>query len=158
MLDDRIVLSTLMVTNNLDSPDPTPGMLRYAIDQADTDGAHGIGDDIEFASSLNGAHFLLQEGPLTLTAGANVAIWTTNPITGAEMPIYFNGDADNIFQVDKGATLDLNVITLAGGESNSYNGGNGGAINNEGTLTVGLCSFVNNSATGMGAPSLTRAP
>ena len=132
-------------------------MLRYAIDQADTDGAHGIADDIEFAGSLNGAHFLLQEGPLTLTSGANVAIWTTNPITGAEMQIDLNGDADNIFQVDKGATLDLNVITLAGGESNSDNGGNGGAINNEGTLTVGLCSFVNNSATGMGAPSTTRA-
>ena len=101
VLDDRIVLSTLMVTNTLDSPDPTPGMLRYAIDQADTDGTHGFGDDIEFASSLNGAHFLLQEGPLTLTSGANVTIWTTNPYTGAEMQIYLNGDADNIFQVDR---------------------------------------------------------
>ena len=38
-------------------------MLRYAIDQADTDGAHGIADDIEFAGSLNGATSCSRRGP-----------------------------------------------------------------------------------------------
>jgi predicted outer membrane repeat protein len=144
-----MVMSTLIVTSDLDPATPTAGTLRYAINQANLDGAHGIGDTIEFQNNLNDAHFLLQEGPLELNSGASVSIWSQDS-AGGELQITLAGDGAGIFHVDQGATLDLNELTLAGGDANASTGGNGGAINNAGTLSANLCNFVDNTATGLG--------
>ena len=149
-LEDRLALSALLVTTNQDSA-TTPGTLRYEINQANIDGSHGIADSIQFAHPLNGDHFLLQEGALVLTSGANVTFWPNDPSEpGNDLQIDLNGDAGNIFQVNRGATLVLNELTLAGGDATAAAGANGGAINNAGTLTIAGCNFVNNTASGMG--------
>jgi predicted outer membrane repeat protein len=139
-----------MVTTSLDVPE-TPGTLRDAINQANEDGTQGIADDILFEPSLNGDHFLLQGGPLELTAGASVSIWTNDIYSpGTQLQITLNGDANNIFLVDQGASLSLHELTLAGGVANDFNGANGGAIDNAGTLGINICNFVDNSAMGLG--------
>ena len=140
-LEDRLVLSNLLVTSSLDLLN-TPGTLRAAVNQANLDGAQGIADDIDFASSLNGDHILLQLGHLELKAGANVNIWGSLP--GYASGIVLKGDSDNIFQVDSGATLVLHELTLEDGTAVN---GNGGAINNAGSLDLRLCTLTDNSAT-----------
>jgi hypothetical protein len=140
-LEDRLVPAFLGVTNALDVVG-TPGTLRDAVNQANADAAQGIADTISFASSLNGARILLQQGPLELTAGASaeVSIWGSG--------ITLSGDGTNIFQVDSGAQLYLNGLTLSGGDAVN---GNGGAIDNAGVLTVYACTIANNEATGSGS-------
>jgi len=135
-LEDRLVPASLLVTSPLDFLN-TPGTLRDAVNQANLDGVQGIADSISFASSLTGAHILLQLGNLELTAGASVSIWGSG--------IILNGDSDNIFQVDSGASLGLREVTLAGGTAVN---GNGGGINNAGTLSLYGCTLTGNSATG----------
>ncbi len=139
-LEDRVVLSSFTVTSDLDLLN-TPGTLRDAVNQANLDGAKGIADTIYFASSLSGAHILLQLGPLELTAGASVYIWGTSSTVPS---VILNGDSDSIFRVDYGASLTLNLVTLAGGTA--LGGNNGGAINNAGTLTLQDCTLTDNSA------------
>jgi len=134
-LEERLVLSNLLVTSSLDLLN-TPGTLRDAVNVANQDGAQGITDSITFAPSLNGAHILLQLGDLELTDGASVDVWGSR--------IILNGDNDSIFQVDRGASLDLHEVTLASGAAVN---GNGGAINNAGTLNLALCTFTSNEAT-----------
>ncbi|MGO9917135.1 MAG: beta strand repeat-containing protein [Isosphaeraceae bacterium] len=140
-LEDRLVLSNLLVTSSVDLLN-TPGTLRDAVNQANLDGAQGIADSIYFASGLNGAHILLQLGHLELKAGANVNIWGSFP--GDASGIVLNGDSDNIFQVDSGATLVLHELTLAGGTAVN---GDGGAINTAGTLDLRFCTLTDNAAT-----------
>ncbi|MGA2617025.1 MAG: choice-of-anchor Q domain-containing protein [Thermoguttaceae bacterium] len=138
---------SLVVNSSQDSiTTPTDILtLREAVNRADADGALGCDDTISFAPNLSGGNdILLQEGNLVLTPGANVTIWGTG--------ITLNGDSDNLFQVDSGASLLLNGFTMAGGTA-----GNGGAINNAGTLTLEYCTFTGNSATGSNTTGLGGA-
>lgn len=140
LLEDRLALSGtnyLVVTSPSDIDAPGTVTLRDAINQANQDGISGTADTITFASGLNGAHILLQLGHLEVTGEASVSIWGYSEIT-------FNGDGANIFQVDTGGKLFLNGVTMAGGTAVN---GNGGAINNAGSLTIQSCTFTGNSAT-----------
>jgi hypothetical protein len=139
-LEDRLVPAYLTVSSTVD--DLSPGTLRSAINQVNLDGAQGVADSISFATGSD-TQIVLQQGPLELTAGANVSIWGTGS-AGIQMVV--TGSGSNIFQVDYGAALDLHELTLAGGNTNA----NGGAINNAGTLTLSLCTFVDDTAGGMG--------
>ncbi|MGA2621250.1 MAG: choice-of-anchor Q domain-containing protein, partial [Thermoguttaceae bacterium] len=143
-------LTSLVVNSPLDSVSTSQGILtlREAVNQADADGALGYADTISFASSLNGASIFLALGHLELTPGAAVSIWGYSQIT-------LEGDGTNIFQVDSGASLFINGLTLAGGTAAN---GNGGAINNAGTLTVQACTFDGNTATGSAAPTPSLGP
>ena len=55
-------------------------------------------------------------------------------------------------QVNSGATVTLQSLTLTEGSVLLYFGANGGAILNQGTLTVTDCTLSNNEATGKGGP------
>ncbi|MGF7119222.1 chitobiase/beta-hexosaminidase C-terminal domain-containing protein [Methanobacterium oryzae] len=57
------------------------------------------------------------------------------------------GNLNQIFTINQGITVVLNNLTLKGG--NTAN--NGGAIKNNGNLTVTNCTFTNNSAQGEGS-------
>ncbi|MGO9464150.1 MAG: C2 family cysteine protease [Isosphaeraceae bacterium] len=141
-LEGRVVPSGFVVSSPLDLPN-TPGTLRDAIDQANAEGQEGISSTITFTPSMNGDHIFLALGDLELTAGASVTIWGYSQIT-------LNGDGTSIFKVDAGASLNLYGLTLAGGEANSSEGGNGGAIDNAGILEVNGCDFTVDSASGLG--------
>ena len=84
MLEDRLLLTNLVVTSALD-PLNTPGTLRYEVNQANQDGVR-IADTITFASGLNGSIILLQLGPLELTADASLGIWGSLNSVGGTNP------------------------------------------------------------------------
>ena len=63
LLEGRVVLSTLTVTNTLDSG---KGSLRYEIDHANKN------TTIDFAPSLNGQTITLTSGELAITTGVTI--------------------------------------------------------------------------------------
>ena len=136
-LEGRLVLSSLTVTSPLDPATPTPGTLRYAINQADTDGARGVGDTITFAPALTGATILLERGHLELSSPDETDIW------GAGITVSSQGD--DVFQVGTGARAYLNGLTIANGAAINANGG---GIASAGTMTIYACTFSGDSATG----------
>ena len=76
-LEDRLVLSTLAVTSDLD--DGSAGTLRSVIAQVNSDGAQGIADSVVFEAPPTGWSILLQGGAMELTSGAAVSIWSQTP-------------------------------------------------------------------------------
>jgi CSLREA domain-containing protein len=139
-----------MTVNNLTDPASTSGngfcTLREAIDNAnaasDTSGgdcAAGTGTDtINFSVS----------GKITLTSTLP-AIANSSPgsltIDGTGQTITIDGDDSfQVLQVNSGATLSLNSLTIANGNQGA---GDGGAIYNSGTsLTITNCTFSGNSS------------
>lgn len=69
-LEGRVVPSTLQVNLTTDSSSPTSGMLRYAVNQANTDAAAGISDSISLAGLASGSTITLSAGTLTFGAGS----------------------------------------------------------------------------------------
>ncbi len=65
-LEDRVVLTTIIVTNPLDPATLTAGTLRSAVSQANSDAASGKSDTIMFSSSIAGDTIVLRQGPLEL--------------------------------------------------------------------------------------------
>lgn len=83
-----------------------------------------------------------------VTIGKNVTIVGT----GTANPVFSAGGVGRIFTVSAGFTVTLQSLILA-------NGGNvspGGAIYNQGTLTVADCTFNNNISTGFGGAILNE--
>jgi hypothetical protein len=153
-LEYRLVLSILTVSSSAD--DGSPGTLRSAITQANTDGGQHIADDIYFAQNLGGDQIALSQGPLQLTAGSAVTIWSSDQKNGKPLQIIIEGAGTNLLQVDSGASLSLHGLILTNGDALGGTptapdaGSSGGAINNAGTLVVDQCKLVNNSAEDMG--------
>jgi CSLREA domain-containing protein len=131
-LEPRQLLSTYTVTDLSDSATDT-GSLRYAINAANGGGA----TTITFDPSLAGKTIILTSGQLELGSNANVTI------TGANAGgITISGNnASRVFQIDSGATAEIDNLTLANGNSN----GDGGAIDNSGTLTLNADTITNSS-------------
>src|ERR1700735_4353367 len=135
-----------ITVNNLTDPASTTGnhfcTLREAINNAnavaDTSGgdcAAGTGNDtISFGVS----------GTITLgTNGALPAIVNDRTIDGSGQSITVDGaNSFEVLSVNSGATLGLNSLTIAHGNTS----GDGGGIENAGTLTVNNSTFANNSA------------
>jgi Ca2+-binding RTX toxin-like protein len=147
-LEDRLAPAQLSVINAADPAALTAGTLRYAVNQANTDAGHGISDTIVFNTAQMGTSTItLQQGQLELKAGSGTTP-TTTTISGGNQVTLSGNQANRIFLVDAGAHAVLDGLTLKNGAAAS---GNGGAIDNAGTLTVSNSTLCNNAATNGGA-------
>jgi hypothetical protein len=162
-LEDRELLSTLTVTNNLDSGS---GSLRAEIAAARS------GDTIVFASSLGGQTINLTSGELVINKSLTVQG------LGAGQLAISGGGLSRVLEVDYarrenvtvsgltlengkvensvgGAIYNLGTLTVSGctltGNGNTAGQTAGGAIDNSGTLTVSGCTITGNTATQGGA-------
>ena len=134
-LEDRVVLSTLTVLNNLDSG---AGSLR-----AEIAAAHS-GDTIVFAPSLDGQTITLTSGELLIKKNLTIA----GPGAG-ELTVSGN-HASRVFEVAQKENVTLSGLTISNGAapSSRSGGGEGGGIVNAGTLTVSNSTLSGNSAFG----------
>src|SRR5581483_8787263 len=120
----------LLVTNNSDSGS---GSLRQAVLNAGTMGGQNV---ITFTNTLSGQTILLTNGQIEL--GGNLAIDASALPNGIQL----NGNASSrVFQVDNGASVLLNSLTITNASSAF-----GGGVINYGTLTVKNCTFAGNQA------------
>jgi hypothetical protein len=136
-LEERWVLSTLTVLNNLDSG---AGSLR-----ADVAAAHN-GDTINFAASLNGQTITLTSGELLIKKNLTIA----GPGAG-ELTVSGN-KASRVFEVAKMENVTLSGLTISNGSANGSTTSTiqGGAIYNHGTLTVSNSTLSYNTASNNG--------
>ena len=143
-LEDRTVLSTIALSVNtlVDDPSgPTSGSttltLRDAITQADADLADSY--VINFASGLQGTIDLTSALPDLCN---NIAL---NGPGASDLTVQRLSRAPDfsVFTVDSGVTVSLSGVTITGGNAGS---GNGGGIDNSGTVTVSNSAFYGNSA------------
>ena len=140
-LEDRVMLSTLLVNNPTDVPVANEMSLREAIVQANTDAAAGISDTIDFDPSLGSSTIDLTQGTLELSGAGTgtITIDGSSPST----PLTISGvNTSSVFQIDSGVQAVLTNLTIEHGTSAN----NGGAIFNGGTLTVSNASISNNRA------------
>src|SRR5262249_23635893 len=135
VLEDRTVLSTLTVLNNLDSG---PGSLRAEIALA------GNGDTIGFANSLKQKTITLTNGELAITKDLDIEG------LGAQQLALSGNHASRIFDLSAGVSLTVSGLTLTNGwadgeDGNDSTGGGGGAILNQGgTLILAQDVFSSN--------------
>jgi hypothetical protein len=134
-LEDRLVPSTLTVTNALDNGS---GSLRNTINQAKD------GDTIVFATSLNGQTITLTDA-LTI----NTSLDIEGP--GPGLLAISGNDASRLFSINGGLTVTINGLTLTHGRAvgGNTNGSGGGAILSVGSvLTLANDDFSNNVSVG----------
>ena len=119
--------------------DSGAGSLRSAIINTAPEGS------ITFAANLSGQTITLTSGQLVLNT--NVTIDASTLVNG----ISIDGNASNrIFEVDAGANVVLNTLTLTNGYLPGWSD-MGGAIINYGTLAVTNCTLAGNSVVIWGA-------
>jgi hypothetical protein len=151
-LDDRLVPTTLKVTNNLDTGVAGDGSLRGEIAAAKNN------DTIVFDPSMGGQtislysvidNLLVVDGEMILNKNLTIQ-GPSAPL----LPVTISGDGlSRIFEVSGAKTVvSLSNLNFTGGTGNSYPlnagapNGQGGAIWNGGTLTVNNCNLSNNAA------------
>ena len=141
-LEDRRLLSTVVVNNPTDTPVKGQIDLRQAIVQANTTGGDQtiIFDSTVFKTpqtiTLNGTQLELSD-----TTGAETI---TGPAAGVTVS---GGGLSRVFQVDKGVTASISGLTITGGKTT---GSGGGLDNNGGTTTLTDCTVSGNSAINSG--------
>jgi len=141
-LEDRRLLSTIVVNNPTDTPVVGETDLRQAIIQANTSGGAEtiVFDKTVFKTpqtiTLNGTQLELSD-----TTGTETI---TGPAAGVTVS---GGGLSRVFQVDSGVTATLSGVTVSGG---STTGNGGGLFNNGGTTTLTNCNVIGNSAAGSG--------
>jgi len=144
-LEPRRLLSLSLVVNTLqDSIDPVGSAtvsLRDAITQANS---AGTPTNITFAPNLNGS-ILLSNGQLEISS--NMAIGGP----GAGVITIDAQSQSRVLQVDAGATSTISGLTMTNGRSNGEAIFSGGAILNDGTLTL-TGVLVSNSRAATGFP------
>ena len=139
--------ATFTVTNNSDTGVSGDGSLRGEIIAANSAGGTNA---IQFASTVTATIDLIStNGPLIVN-GETLTI--TGPTTSPGITIDGGGQVQ-LMQVNSGATLNLQFLTLADGSVTGAPGatpgpGDGGAIFNGGTLTVTNSTLSANTATG----------
>jgi hypothetical protein len=138
-LDDRLVPSTLTVTNNLDSG---AGSLRAEI------AAASPGDTVNFAPGLSHQTIKLTGGELVI----NKSLTIQGP--GADQLAISGGNTSRVFEVDApNANVFLSGLTITQGNGHgAHASGEGGGIANlnSSTLTVSGCTLSNNRASDYG--------
>src|SRR5262249_20794571 len=131
-LEDRTVLSTLTVTNNLDGG---AGSLRDAI------GHTKDGDAIIFASKLNGQNITLTSDELASKNSVDIE----GP--GADKLAVSGNDKFRVFDiVNQGLTVTIAGLTIEDGLATG--GGGGGILNVGSTLNLSNDVLSNNTALG----------
>jgi hypothetical protein len=167
--------SNIITVNNLTDPASTSGngfcTLREAIDNANAS-SDTSGGDCAAGTGTDTIRFSLS-GTITLAQGTLPAIANTSPgsltIDGTGQTITIDGGGSvpllvyvtppvpvnpgvQVMSVNTGATLNLNLVTIAdgngqaAGQGGAGEGATGGGIANNGTLTVTNSTFTNNSA------------
>lgn len=135
-LENRIVPSTLVVTNNLDTGVAGDGSLRGEITAAHS------GDTIKFAGRLAGQTITLNSA---LVLNKNLDI---EGLGAAKLTVSGN-HASRVFDIQGGATVTLAGLTIANG--NVVDAGGGGIANEAGsTLYLINDALANNTAYGIG--------
>jgi hypothetical protein len=129
-LEDRTVLSTLTVLNNLDSG---AGSLRDAITSAKS------GDTIVFAASLNGQTITLTGGELAIKNSLDIE----GP--GASLLAISGDDTNRVFDISEGLTVTIARLTIAHGLGKGNRGG-GGILNVGSILNLANDMFSSNTA------------
>lgn len=119
--------TAITVTNLYDSG---PGSLRQAI--LDANSSLGL-DTIDFDASLTGGTIILTSGNLSITDDLNILG------LGAANLILSGNNNSNVFSI--AGVVQIDGLTISGGRSTS-----GGAIINNGTLTVTNSTITSNSA------------
>ena len=138
-LEDRRLLSTIVVNNPTDTPVNGEIDLRQAIDQANSNGGDQtiVFDKTVFKTpqtiTLTGTQLELSD-----TTGTETI---TGPAAGVTVS---GGGLSRVFQVDKGVTASISGLTITGGKTAS----NGGGLYNFGTITLTNCTLSGNQAVG----------
>ncbi|MBK8038243.1 MAG: choice-of-anchor D domain-containing protein [Verrucomicrobiaceae bacterium] len=137
----RPVLVTTLA-NELDTPSGADLSLREALrDAAAAAGA----DSISFAPALAG-------GTITLSAGIAVNNSAGVTVDATSLPGGITIDAgagtNRVFNIASGGVITLNGLTLTGGSTAGSD--DGGAIHNQGTLTMSRCTLTGNAASDEG--------
>jgi Concanavalin A-like lectin/glucanases superfamily len=131
---DDLTFTPLVKDLVINTNDSGPGSLRATIASA------GSGDTITFAPDLSGRTILLTSGALVLSNKLT--------IDASDLPdgITINGNATSRILVEYSGTVVLTALTLTNGYAAlSIDEGGGGAIYNNGTLTLNQCTIAGNS-------------
>jgi hypothetical protein len=108
-----------------------------------------LSNAIAVANFVGGGNTINFAANITLTSGALPAIDSGSTLTINGNGFALDGDSKfQIFSVSSGATLSLQFLTLQNG-SVTGDPGEGGAILNNGTLTVTGCTLSDNQSTGV---------
>jgi hypothetical protein len=139
MLEDRRLLTSFVdVTSPAD--DGSVGTLRWAVGQANsTSGAV----EIDFTLSTP-ATITLTQGQLELSDKSGLK---TVAGPGAALVTVSGNHSSRVFQVDNGVNATISGLTITGGSTS----GNGGGIEDLGTLTLSNCNVYGNAASYGGA-------
>ena len=143
-LEDRCVLSTLLVTSNADDFTAQPGTLRYAVENA------ASGDTISISRALTNTPIVLNPflGELLINKDLAIEADANAPATiQAAAPLGLTGS--RVFEITGGAHVTLSHLTLTNGHGSfgSFTAVvGGGAIYNAGILTVSDCTLSGNTA------------
>jgi hypothetical protein len=149
ILEARTLLSTLTVTNDLDSG---PGSLRASITNAKS------GDTIVFAPSLNGQTITLTSDEITIHNSVDIE----GP--GASLLAIGGNNANRIFNINGGYSVTINGLTLNQGQgkgdrrgANSGAAGGGAILNGGSTVSLANDVFSNNQSPNIGG-AITNGP
>jgi hypothetical protein len=112
--------------------DGAVGSLRQSIAGANA------GDTINFATNLTGGTIGLTSGQLVIAKNLTI---DASALAGGMRVSGLNNS--RIFQVTGGTTVGLTALTLTNGNGS---GADGGAVYNQGTLTINQCAIVGNVA------------
>ena len=150
-LEDRKLLSTIVVNNPTDTPVTGEMDLREAIVQANTSGGN---ETITFDSKVF-------KTPQTITLDPTLGqlelsdTTGTETITGPAVRVTVSAlGASRVFQIDGGVVASISGLTISGGKVT----GNGGGLYNHGGGTIALsnCAVSGNSATRNGGGLYNR--
>ena len=132
-LEDRTMLSTLVVNNPTDAHVANETSLREAIVQANIDAAAAKSDSIVFDASLGSHTITLTQGQLELSGAGSGTITIDGSSPGT--PIALRAGPDHrVLVIDSGVNAVLTNLSMLGGHAGSTNPG--GDIFNAGTLMV----------------------
>jgi fibronectin-binding autotransporter adhesin len=139
-LEDRCVPS-IVVNNPTDTPVAGQTDLRQAITQANTSGgAESITFDKTVFSTPQTID--LSDGQLELSDATGL-----ETITGPSAGVTVNaGGSSRVFQVDDLVTASISGLTITGGDAGSS--GNGGGVQNYGSLALTNCTVSGDAASG----------
>ncbi len=137
-LEDRRLLSMIVVNNATDTPVMGEIDLRQAIGMANTDGG---GDTITFDPTVFSSPKTITLGGTQLELKGTTGTTTiTGPAGGVTVS---GGGASRVFQVDKLVSASISGLTITGGEA-GY--GYGGGLYNLGPTSLTNCTVSGNSA------------
>lgn len=139
VLENRVLLSPTVYTVTDISDDPTDtGSLTYAVSQANVN-LNPDGSIIEFQVPQGRGEAILLSSPLELTGTVGPEV-VAGPGTSR---LSISGDqAVEVFQVAANVTASIEDLTITDGKV----GGDGGGIDNQGTLTIEGCDVEESSA------------